>query len=683
MQLRKVQIKNFRLLQDIELNFEERTTLVVGRNNSGKTSLAELFRRLFEDNSPSFRMEDFSLSIHDRFWDAFLLYQQKREENEIREMLPVIETWLTIGYEDNAATLGALSNFIVDLNPDCFETRIGMCYQLRDGEIINLFKDIDYNAEDNLETQKRAFCREIKERLNKFYSCRIYAEDPGDPDNRREMEWTQLRALLRCGFIFAQRGLDDTTHKEINLLGKILEDLLSSAQSELAGMQDKDIVQNLKSAVEKVQTEIDQGFNQHLQELIPTFKLFGYPGLTDPKLLTETVLDVKRLLKDHTKIQYAGSNGINLPEAYNGLGMRNLIFILLKLWGFFKSYLVDKASAGIQLIFIEEPEVHLHPQMQEVFISQLDAIVAAFLAEYNIKDPWPVQFIVSTHSSHIANKAPFEAMRYFLAATQDDTTLQATRIKDLKNGFKAEGEDSLRVDYEFLHKYMTLTRCDLLFADKAVLIEGPTERILFPRMIEKTDASLSSQYIAVIEIGGAYAHKFFKLLEFLELPTLIITDLDCTVANEHGHMVACTFSESTGSSNACLKEWFNENGAGPKEFIQKEPDRKIDGSRRLAFQLPETAQSPCGRSFEDAFMLANADLFNIAGSCIGENEKLAMEKAAKVKKTDFALEYAIEKNSWVVPRYIAEGLIWLAQASRQQIAETGVAHRIAQGENGV
>ena len=64
---------------------------------------------------------------------------------------------------------------------------------------------------------------------------------------------------------------------------------------------------------------------------------------------------------------------------------------------------------------------------------------------------------------------------------------------------------------------MTLTRCDLLFADKAVLIEGTTERLLFPAMARKVDAlapagspQLASQYVSVIEVGGAYARLYFS-----------------------------------------------------------------------------------------------------------------------------------------------------------------------------
>src|SRR3546814_18671988 len=86
----------------------------------------------------------------------------------------------------------------------------------------------------------------------------------------------------------------------------------------------------------------------------------------------------------------------------------------------------------------------------------------------------------------------------------------------------------------FLHQYLTLTRCDLFFADKAVLVEGTTERILVPEILRKLDAArrqaggraeIRAQYITLLEIGGAYAYLFEPLLEFIELRTLIVTDL--------------------------------------------------------------------------------------------------------------------------------------------------------------
>ena len=77
MYIKKVVIKKFRLLYDAELLLANKTTVIVGRNNSGKTSLAEIFKRLMERETPKFKLEDFSLIAHDQFWNAYKLYVMK------------------------------------------------------------------------------------------------------------------------------------------------------------------------------------------------------------------------------------------------------------------------------------------------------------------------------------------------------------------------------------------------------------------------------------------------------------------------------------------------------------------------------------------------------------------------------------------------------------------------------
>lgn len=71
MKIDHVKVENFRLLRDVELGLEDQTTLIVGRNNSGKTSIAEIFHRLLSGKTLNFRLEDFSLGCHERFWMAF------------------------------------------------------------------------------------------------------------------------------------------------------------------------------------------------------------------------------------------------------------------------------------------------------------------------------------------------------------------------------------------------------------------------------------------------------------------------------------------------------------------------------------------------------------------------------------------------------------------------------------
>ena len=346
---------------------------------------------------------------------------------------------------------------------------------------------------------------------------------------------------------------------------------------------------------------------------------------------------------------------------------------MLKLYEFAKSIKTEQKTPGICIVFIEEPEVHLHPQMQQVFIRKLNEFFNTFDDGHSLS----VQFVVTTHSSHIANEAPFQTMRYFLAKPEEKMkNVYYTKIKDLQYGLREISPE----DNEFLHKYMTLTRCDLLFADKAVLIEGATERLMLSKMIEKveekelgTKQNLSSQYVSIVEVGGAYAHIFFTLLEFLELWTLIITDLDSVKKNNNSRFEKCIFSEATHTSNSTIKKWFNNDGVRPNELIKKTDKKKIKDLLCIAFEVPEKKGYPCGRSFEDAFILANQDKFEInIGETNIQKEKAALEKAKDLCKTDFAIEYSINKTEWEVPRYIAKGLKWLAEGERCQINKTKI-----------
>mgnify|MGYP000898198045 CR=1 FL=1 len=658
MKIRDITVKNFRLLENVELCLEDDTTLIVGRNNSGKTSLTELFRRLLADSSPRFRLEDFSLGAHERFCEARELFRNNEQENIIREKLPAISVSLNLEYGADEE-LGTLSDFIVDLNDTCTTTKIVVTYALGSGKISTLF------AEHG--NSRRDFFRALRERVPQLFEARVEAEDPNDPTNKKLLESASLRAVLQFGFINAQRALDDASNKEKAVLGKVFERLFSSASAAGAGSDEKARAQALKTAVEGVQSQINMDFNQQLGALTPTFALFGYPGLSDPQLRTETQLDIQQLLSNHTTVTYAGPDpeGVNLPESYNGLGSRNLIFILLKLFELFREFTTRQPESGIHLIFIEEPEAHLHPQMQSAFIRQLNRIRAMFEATYNGGNRWPVQFVVTTHSSHIANEAAFDAMRYFLARPREaGSTILSTRCKDLRTGMKSEKPENRA----FLHQYMTLTRCDLLFADAAILVEGTTERLIIPPSIGKFDqlngTNLGGKYLSIMEVGGAYAHLFYNLIDFLELRTLVVTDLDSV--NAADNRKKCRVSAGTHSSNASLNRWFDPSGDNNptlQEILAKTDGDKVQGCRRIAYQIPHTDGDACGRSFEDAFILANPTKFGVTGSTVLDREIQAWEIVEDVKKSEFALKFAVSDTEWTIPRYIDQGLRWLGQVA--------------------
>lgn len=397
---------------------------------------------------------------------------------------------------------------------------------------------------------------------------------------------------------------------------------------------------------------------------MPAMGLLGFPGMDGTVIQPQTLLNVESLLSDHTKIYYKGEGNVDLPEGYNGLGTRHLIYMLLHLESYHKEYRSLEVRPATHVIFVEEPEAHLHPQMQEVFISQLQKIVKKLSEAYPEDPEWNVQFIITTHSSHIANTARFDAIRYFLK--HSNMSNPYTIIKDLKKGLKKVSRD----DKEFLHKYMTLTKCDLYFADKAILIEGTTERILMPKLIQLVeegmdeDSKLSSQYVSTIEVGGAYAHLFYPLLDFLEVKSLIITDLDSVKSVKRQTKVVrvkCPVAEGEWTSNASIKSWFEEQSRPSLQLIMDKTDvEKIIQNRRIAYQVPEDINQPaCARSFEDALILANMKLFKMRKS--GNYANRAWLEAKKLVKSDTAFRFAILEEHWSVPRYIVEGLTWLSK----------------------
>lgn len=658
MYISKVRIRNFRLLADVELALEQGSTVVVGRNNSGKTSLSEVVRRFLADPNPRFQIEDFSNQSYEGFCQALAGKNAGHPDDAIRALIPSIELRLHFTYDSAEPTPAALSEFVVDLDPNCNDAIAVARYALKDGAIDALFEGLP--TAELASVERPVFFRTLRERIPALYRTVIFAEDPNNPTNRRSVSHSALRDLLDTGFVNAQRGLDDNTTTEADVLARVLEGLFSSAMSPMSSEAERQIVEDLQVAVQDIQERIDADFTGKLTNLLPTLATFGYPGLGGSALATETTLDAERLLKNHTKVRYAGHEGILLPEAYNGLGIRNLVFILLQVVSFYRRFRAAENAPGVHLVFIEEPEAHLHPQMQEVFIRQLSAVAQQLSDQDGADLPWPVQFLVSTHSSHIANEAGFESIRYFLATAGDDPGVpRRTTVKDVREGLRDTPEEHRA----FLHQYLTLTRCDLFFADKAILVEGTSERLILPTMICKLDAAepdgpkLSSQYITVLEVGGAYAHIFFELLDFLELRTLIITDID-TVVSPGG--AACKVSEGTATSNACIRAWFEGEECTPTTLLAKTEQERILGLKQIAYQRPETDGGPCGRTFEDAFMLANQALFGISEGTLHEKEAKAADLLASVKKSAFALKYAIDEQVWATPAYIHDGLRWLA-----------------------
>ncbi|MBK6849039.1 MAG: AAA family ATPase [Proteobacteria bacterium] len=366
--------------------------------------------------------------------------------------------------------------------------------------------------------------RELDERIRRTFVVTVEAVDPTDETNRSQRSLETLSDCVQLGFIDAARPMDGDKGREPDTLGRTLRALFESSRK---GDEDG-AAEAIEKAVADAERELNKTFREHMRgKILPALSPLGYPLLSDGELATRTTFDAVQLLKQHTKLYYEASAGVGagraLPEGHNGLGLRNLIFILLQLHALHEARKAAPVPAPVCVLFLEEPEAHFHPHLEEIFIRKVTEVHDRLCGDTT----WPLQIVVTTHSSHIANEVPFQQIRYFLRAESPCKVQYLAQVKDLGK-FSSDAASK-----RWLTQYLTLTRCDLFFADKAVLIEGAAERLLLPaflrKMDEKTDENsghLTAQYLTTVEVDGRYAHKFFPLLEFIGVPALIITDLD-------------------------------------------------------------------------------------------------------------------------------------------------------------
>ena len=121
MKIVSANIKNFRKLENVSLSFDEKTTVIVGRNNTGKTSTAEIFRSFLSGNSPNLKYVDFCQSSFVKFIDVakeFAIHSE--DEIKLRSLSPSIDLELVVDYTSDAEDYGALSDFIIDLDENLF-----------------------------------------------------------------------------------------------------------------------------------------------------------------------------------------------------------------------------------------------------------------------------------------------------------------------------------------------------------------------------------------------------------------------------------------------------------------------------------------------------------------------------------------------------------------------------------
>ena len=107
MRITKIQAKNFRILQNSVMDFDRDLCLLLGRNNTGKTSFMVLIEKFLKNGE--FNFNDFSISLRNKLF----AFDEKTDVNEL-----AIQLIMTLEY-DEKDNLCHLSEFILDLDPKC------------------------------------------------------------------------------------------------------------------------------------------------------------------------------------------------------------------------------------------------------------------------------------------------------------------------------------------------------------------------------------------------------------------------------------------------------------------------------------------------------------------------------------------------------------------------------------
>lgn len=737
MRIGLVEIGNFRKLQAVRIDLARETTLLVGANNSGKTSAMVAMRHFLVERG-NFSIHDFTLSI----WPGIDAVGQAWEDAEGREaevnwdkLLPHLDLWLQVDAHELHHVLKLLPSL------DWTGQPIGVRLRFEPKDVAALRQSYlqerakakgvlaalsgpakPADASKGFAPWPSSLTNFLSTKLRSTFVVRVYLLDPAAlqepvggtakpqplPQDSEPVEGDPLATIIRIDEISAQRGFgfsssspaaQDGTEAELMRGGKRLSSQLRSYYtqhldpSDSPEPEDADALLALHEAQEAFSKRLATGFKAALEEL----RDIGYPGVTDPRLTITAKVKAVDGLNHPSAVQYevpsaqgGGTSLHRLPEDSNGLGYQNLVSIVFALMSFRDRWLrVGKADTSdseavrppLHLVLIEEPEAHLHAQVQQVFIKQAYAILRksdSLGANSNLH----TQLVVSTHSSHVVHEVEFASLRYFrrLPVQQAPGSIPVSCVVNLTTTF---GEDQATA--RFAKRYLKATHCDLFFADGAVLVEGPAERILVPHFVRSHPnyKFLNRCYITWLEIGGSHAHRLRSLLEHIGINTLIITDID---AMDHAQTaVPPARAKGLKARNETLSGWLPGTDSLDALLDKKPAEIQVVHPSgygiRVAYQQPiqheegATTYELLANTFEDALLYTNLSVFkDLPGTGLiarfrkalashgGDYPSLAAQvhgALAKGQKAELALDLLFGDAPLKVPAYIHDGLVWL------------------------
>lgn len=615
-------------------NFAENITLIVGKNNSGKTTIVRALEKISKDE------KIYSSDFNYKYLEALVenIKEQIKDIDSIQnvqnltELFPELSISLTIGFNHNENDL--ISNIypileLTDFDNKNMEVEIEIKWIIKEqNEFFTILKDSTQSYENFSEFRKLIDDTE--------FDIKYYRSD-------KEITNFNIKKLLNVHVINATKvrepgnNLSKAFNKILNYRFKNIlnNDNLEDLNGEIEQVE-KNFVKKIQDNITKFNNDLSGDLNNINTSLNTALGEVVSDDLFEIILTSD--LGIDKLLRNIIQYSY-DEDGFETPEDNFGLGYSNLVMIIAEIIDYISKYQKpDTPESTINLIAIEEPEVHMHPQMQENFIINVEKMVNSLLL--NFEKEISTQIIITTHSPHILNSKihsgnSFNNINYInsedgLAKAiplNDESILSISRelqVSESITSETAEENEGEIIDSQshltFLKKHIKFQISEIFFSDAVIFVEGATEFTLMPYYLEK-ESYLSKKFITLAMVDGAHAHMYFPLLKLLEIPSLIITDLDIKrKPNEKGvkstgdsDQTTIEYTQITASeindrktTNFVLKKYCNEY---IREIVNK-------GLISVESNIMVTTQNSyinlyLPTSFEEAYILENIQNSNL------------------------------------------------------------------------
>ncbi len=480
---------------EVDVNVASTVTLVVGKNNAGKTTIIQALNKLVNHND-RFGVKDFNI---DYLKEMAIKYQ----ENNFDE-IPSIDFEIIIGLDKGK------DDYVTNIVP--FLTIGGVTAT----EVTILVKFELTEKETFINAVKIAFSKE-KKKLNALYELSNVIEDKISlfkinyyNAKGKAVEKFRLNQLIEFVPILV------TNIESGNALSVAFNRIVKYRYENTFSSDKQQIENELDIINDKLTQNIDASHTKDINASLDKI-------ISGNSIQVNLCADItfKKLMENLIRYEYVEGDKY-IPENQFGLGYSNLMMIIAQLIDYIEKYPESSFNSKVNLISIEEPETHMHPQMQELFIQYINDAINILL---EAKDKHVnSQLVITTHSSHIVNSkiqtgGTFNNINYI---TERNGTSVAILLND--NVVSPDG-DNAEENFKFIKKHIKFGVSDALFSDAVIFVEGITENTILPFYIAE-DLDLKHRYITIVKIDGAHAFVYENMLKALEIPVAIITDLD-------------------------------------------------------------------------------------------------------------------------------------------------------------